>query len=504
MTEETAIIDNLGQEGPERTFLGHPRGLFVLFMAEMWERFCYYGMRVLLTLYLIEELLIGNTESFAIYGAYTALVYAAPVLGGRIADRLLGYRLAVILGGVLMAIGEFLILGGTESWLYVGMGTIIVGNGYFKANISSIVGRLYRDDDPKKDSGFTIFYIGINIGALLATTLVAEVGNIYGYKWGFALAGIGMIAGLLFFLGGQKEIRHHAEPPRPEKLKEKAFGPVNWFQATVVGSLMIIPILYLLIDHNAVVGYLLGAVAIYVLYSLLSTAFSSDKVQRDRILILIILMLFNVVFWAFFEQAGTSLTVFAKDNVDRMIGGWEMGAATTQFFNPFFILILGSIFSWMWVRLDKAGMNPNIPTKFGLGLVFLGLGYLMVKVGGGFSEAGLVPLWTLTFLYLLHTTGELFISPIGLSMVTKLVPKTMTGTVMGAWFLTFAGANFLAGQIAQLTGEVETGAEGVPNPEESLSIYTEVFSNIGFASVGTGLFLILAAVWLKRLLHGVK
>ena len=180
--------------------LGHPKALYVLFMAEMWERFCYYGMRALLTLYLINTLMMGDEAAFAIYGAYTALVYAAPVLGGKLADSLLGYRNAVILGGVLMAIGEFVILGGTESWLYLGMGAIIVGNGYFKANISSIVGKLYDDGDPRKDSGFTIFYIGINVGALLATTVCAEVGIKFGYHYGFALAGVGMILGVLVFI----------------------------------------------------------------------------------------------------------------------------------------------------------------------------------------------------------------------------------------------------------------------------------------------------------------
>ncbi len=499
---------------------GHPKALYVLFMAEMWERFCYYGMRALLTLYLIDTLMMGDTVAFAIYGAYTALVYAAPVLGGRMADQLLGYRNAVILGGVLMAIGEFLILGNhlvpsisADSWLYIGMGTIIVGNGYFKANISSIVGRLYDDSDPKKDSGFTIFYIGINIGALLATTVCAEVGNIYGYEYGFALAGFGMIIGMLFFIfmgkviGGEEMIRENAAPPDREKLRAPWIGPLSRFHVTVVLSLLIVPILYYLLVYNEVVGWLLAAIAILVIGNLLSVAFKSDRVQRDKIIVLIILMFFNITFWACFEQAGTSLTLFAERNVDRMVFGWEMGAATTQFFNPFFIMVFGSIFSWMWIALDKRGLNPSIPMKFGLGILQLGIGYLMVIVGGWFSIAYLLPLWTLTLLYLFHTTGELCLSPIGLSMVTKLAPKSMTGTVMGAWFLSFAGSNYLAGLLATLTGGAshEGGGEAVAlTAAESLATYTDVFSSIGFVTAGIGIFLIIISPLLNKMMHGVK
>ncbi len=442
----------------------HPKGLYVLFLAEMWERFCYYGMRVLLTLYLIKSLMMGDNKAFAIYGAYTALVYAAPVLGGRVADKILGYRIAVILGGVLMAIGEFMILGGTEHWLYIGMGLIIIGNGYFKANISSIVGSLYADGDTRRDSGFTIFYIGINIGALLATTVVAEVGNIYGYKYGFALAGLGMLAGLLFFVGGQKHYRHVAEAPDPVKLNAPYLGPLSLKWTTIIGTFLMVPVLYFLMVNAYVVGYLLAAIAIFVVYSLMSRGIKEGAVLRDRMIVFIILMVFNIVFWACFEQAGTSLTLFADRNVDRMIGDYEMGAATTQFFNPLFIIIMGSVFSMLWVYLNRIGKNPNIPMKFGIGLVLLGLGYLTVKIAP-VSPVYLIPLWVLGLLYFLHTVGELFISPIGLSMVTKLVPKDMTGTAMGAWFLSFAGANFMAGVLAMATG-VGNGAAEPPKYEQ--------------------------------------
>jgi len=489
---------------------GHPRGLYTLFFSEMWERFCYYGMRALLTLYLIKSLAKGDAEAFGIYGAYTALVYAAPVLGGRIADRLLGYRNAVVLGGIMMCLGEFMILGGTDTWLYVGMGAIIVGNGYFKANISTIVGKLYDDGDPRRDSGFTIFYIGINVGALLATTVCAEIGNIYGAHYGFALAGLGMIAGTLTFWLGRKNYEHAAMPPDPEKLKSPAFAGLNWHQFTIVASIAMIPLLYLLIVNNWIVGYLLAATAVYVVYSLIAEAVKDGNVARDRMLMMIVMFMFNIVFWACFEQAGTSLTLFAERNVDRHLFGWEMGAATTQFFNPAFILVFGSIFSIMWIKLTNIGRNPSIPMKFGLGIIQLGLGYLVVY---GIQSMGLVspefkmPLFTLVFLYMLHTTGELFLSPIGLSMVTKLAPKRMTGTAMGGWFLSFAGANYVAAILAKATGTGEghggEGGEAVADAATTLSTYVDVYTQMGLITVGIGLLLVLLSRPLNKLTHGI-
>lgn len=484
---------------------GHPKGLYWLFFAEMWERFCYYGMRALLILYLTKTLMKSDVESYAVYGAYTSLVYAVTVLGGKIADNLLGYRYAVLMGGILMAIGEFLILGGDEFWLLLGMAVIISGNGYFKANISSIVGRLYPDGDPRRDSGFTIFYIGINLGAFLATTVVAEVGNRYGYDKGFLLAGIGMVVGAIVFMFGQKHYEGQGLPPNREKLFAPVAGPLNRFHLTILGTIGVIPLFYALLRYNDVVGYLLLATAVYVLYVLLSAGLKGDKVLRDRMLILILLMMFNIVFWACFEQAGSSLTLFADRNVDRTVLGMEIGAATTQFFNPLYIMLFGSIFSIMWIRLSKIGKNPNIPMKFGLGIVQLGLGYLVILIGNQFvDDAFRMPLFTLALLYMLHTTGELFLSPIGLSMVTKLAPKAMTGTVMGAWFLSIAGANYVAALLAQLTGASHGETGEVLSPAQSLAQYVDIYSNMGFITVGIGLILVVFSKPLNKLMHGVR
>ncbi|HVI01331.1 MAG TPA: oligopeptide:H+ symporter [Enhygromyxa sp.] len=531
---------------------GHPKGLMVLFSAEMWERFCFYTMRGLLTLYLIKALAMKDAEAFAIYGAYNALIYAAPVIGGRVADKILGYRRAVILGAVMMMIGEFVICLGTKEAMYLGMGVIIVGNGYFKANISSIVGKLYKDGDPRRDSGFTIFYMGINLGAVMATLIGAPIGEGLaggsmgnaGYLVGFALAGVGMIAGLVIFIRGRTKLEGHGEPPDLAKLHAPFIAGMSRQTVTIAASFAVVPALYFLIQYHDVVQILLLVALAGVVVQLMQAAFRdrSDTVQRDRIFVLMILMFFNVVFWACFEQAGSSLTLFADRNVDRDVFGlFTMPASQTQFFNPAFIVLFGSVFSVLWVKLDERKLNPNIPMKFGLGIIQLGLGYLVLYVGA--SMAGVdarVPLMILALMYLLHTTGELFLSPIGLSMVTKLAPKDLTGSVMGAWFLTFAFAHSLAATIAGLTS-ADAGAGGLAQlvdagqlalrpdgtihkliytgqetltpgyldqvaaaAKTSLGSYVDIYTQMGLITVGIGVLLVLLSGLLNKMMHGVK
>jgi POT family proton-dependent oligopeptide transporter len=492
---------------------GHPKGLWVLFLAEMWERFCYYGMRTLLTLYLTQSLRMGDKKAFGTYGAYTALVYASPVIGGRVADSLIGYQLAVVLGGILMAIGEFTLIGhlfvggGQElatQLMYIGMGLIIVGNGYFKANISSIVGKLYDNRPNLKDAGFTIFYIGINVGALLATTVCAWVGKTYGREYGFGLAGIGMLLGLAQFVLGRGMLEGAGLPPDTKRLHAPFAGPLSRWHLTVLASLTAVPALYLMLTNSGVVGYLLLAVSAYVAYDLVSASIKDGKVQLHRTIGLFIFMVINVVWWALFEQAGTSLTLFAERAVDRSVFGWIMPAEMTQFFNPFFIVIFGSIFSKMWERLDSVDKSPNIPIKFGLAFFQLAMGFYMLVIGSQFvGGAFKVPLVFLGLLYLLHTTGELFLSPIGLSMVTKLAPTGKVGSVMGAWFLSFSGANFVGGEIAKLTGG-HGGAKVAQTAEAVMGTYISVYANFAYVIAGIGLLVVLLNKPFNKLLHGVK
>lgn len=425
---------------------GHPPALYMLFFAEMWERFCFYGMRALLVLYLTKGFLGMSDElSGNVYASYNALVYLTPILGGMIADRLLGYRAAIIMGGIVMAIGEFTLLVEQEFAVYAGMAMIVCGNGLFKPNISSLVGKLYADGDPRRDAGFTIFYMGINIGALTSTLLCGWIGENYGYTWGFGIAGLGMLLGIFTFHLGRGRLADHGTAPDPEKQPAR-------ITKVALGTLCAAPVLYFLLKNEQLVTYLVLIGLIVTMGSILGVALKSDKVQRERLFLLVVLWVFHALFWAFFEQAGSSLTLFTDRNVDCEIFGWTMPTSWGQFFNPAFIVIFGALFSGMWVALGKKDRDPSIPAKFGLALVQLGAGYGLLVMGAAWGVGGIVPLIFLVMCYLLHTTGELCLSPVGLSAVTKLAPKKIVGMVMGAWFLSISAGHKIAGYVNALAG----------------------------------------------------
>ena len=512
MTTETAVR--------EREILGHPAGLYILFFAEMWERFCFYGMRTLLVLYMVSEFMYGDDKAYGVYGAYLALVYLSPIAGGYIADSMIGYRWAVTLGGVIIALGEFSLLVVNEQFFYMGLAAIIVGNGFFKPNISTIVGKLYKDGDPRRDSGFTIFYMGINVGAFISTLVCGYIGERYGWTKGFLLAGIGMLLGLVTFWWGQKFLHGHGNPPSPERFK-KTILPV------VIGSIVAIPLIYFLLYHQTpyevpilssaigalsqdfaaqpVVGWLLLVTVVGVLGYLFIDALKEDKVQRDRMFVILVLWVFHSLFWAFFEQAGSSLTLFTARNVDRMIGGWEFPTTWGQSFNPLFIMIFALPFAALWPFLSRRKLNPSIPNKFALGVLQVGLGFgVLVFAATVAGDDGKTGLTFLILCYLLHTTGELCLSPVGLSMITKLAPARMTGMVMGAWFLSIAAAQYFAAILAKLTGGASgNGGESLP-AVESLPIYTDVFSLIMWLALGAAVLLFLLSFVVKHWLHGVE
>ncbi len=436
--------------------LNQPKELYILFFTEMWERFNYYGMRALLVLYMVYDLFVnkrgfGDTEAYAIYAAYGSLVYATPYIGGIIADRYLGYKKSIIFGGILMAFGEFLMMVGTEFTFYIALATIIVGNGFFKPNISSIVGGLYDDDDPRRDGGFTIFYMGINLGAAIAPILTALVMDIFGFKYAFGLAGVGMVLGLITFIKGKAKLGENGEPPSKELLKEKIFGLISKETAIYLFSIIVIPVFMLLMFYYQVMEWLFPAFGIFVLGTLLYNAIKLEKVERERLFVVIILILFSVMFWAFFEQAGSSLTLFTELNINRWVGNWQIPTPLFQSVNAFFIILLGPVFASMWIKLNKIGKEPSTPLKFAIGLIFIGLGFGSLVWGASFAEHGLVPLFFIVLIYLLNTIGELSLSPVGLSMVTKLSPKKIVGMVMGSWMLAVAFAQFFGGMIAKYT-----------------------------------------------------
>jgi len=497
--------------------LGHPRGLYVLFFTEMWERFSFYGMRALLVLYLTKHFLFDDRMSAGTFGAYGSMVYLMPVLGGFIADRYLGFRRAVTFGAVLLCCGHLLMAfegdpatvvdgvvvrdDGAVQIMFLALAFIVVGVGFLKPSISTIVGQLYEEHDPRRDQGFTIFYMGINLGALTAMLLCGWLGEAYGWRYGFGLAGIGMLAGLFTFLRGQRHFLGAGEPTNPELLRESVLGVPR--EAIIYGGGIVgVAVVWYLVQMQAVVGGLLAVVAVVAVGGVTIYALSKcTRAEQHRLLVVILLTGVSVVFWTLFEQAGTSMTLFTDRNVDRDVAGVSLQASQMGFMNPAFIILLAPAFALLWRLLSPRGLEPSTPMKFGLGVLQAGLGFLVLVVGASFADGmGQVALIWLALAYLLHTTGELCLSPVGLSMVTRLTVKEVLGVMMGIWFLSSAGASYIAGIIAG-SASVEGSPGTAVDPAASLPVYADVFNTLGWAGVGIGIAVMLVAPWLRRLMH---
>jgi POT family proton-dependent oligopeptide transporter len=485
-------------EEQDKTFLGHPRGLFVLFFAEMWERFSYYGMKALLIFYLVQHWLFSDEQASIIFGAYTALVYISPAVGGYLADRYLGQRKAVLFGAVLLVIGHCLMAvegeGGqsaVQNIFWLALSFIIVGSGFLKANISVMVGQLYPRTDIRRDPAYTIFYMGINLGAALGSLLAGYLGQTYGWRYGFGAAGIGMLLGLLVFVFGKPLLMGRGEPHDPQRLARRVAGiPFEWVVYLI--SLVAVGVVWFLIQHQKLVGGLLGisgaALVAYVLYT---AVFKLPKEDRDRIIAALYLIIAQIPFWALFEQAGASLNLFTERSVDRTLFGWEVPASMYQSLNAIYIVMLAPVFAWLWVALGRRGLEPSAPTKFALGVVQVGLGFLVLVAGAKAAGAGLTPVIFLFLIYLIHTTGELCLSPVGLSAMNRLSPASMASLIMGAWFFASATGNFAAGLISAATGGDGAGPERV----------LEVYSNVGWLAMGVGVVMLVVAKPVRRLMH---
>ncbi|VXA92796.1 MFS transporter [Luteimonas sp. 9C] len=484
----------------QKTILGHPRGLFVLFFAEMWERFSYYGMRALLIFYLVQHWMFSDSEASVIYGAYTALVYIAPVIGGYLADHYLGQRKAVVFGAVLLTFGHFLMAfegdGGQTAaeinifWLALSF--IIVGSGFLKANISVMVGQLYPRTDIRRDPAYTIFYIGINLGAALGAIIAGWLGQTYGWAYGFGAAGIGMLLGLVVFVLGKPLLMGRGESKDPARLARPVFGiKFEWLLYLV--SFVAVGVVWLLIQYQALVGFLLmGTGAALVVYVLYQSVFKLEREERHRIYAALYLIFGSILFWSLFEQAGSSLNLFTDRSVDRNIFGFEVQASVFQSINSIYIVTLGPLFAILWMWLAKRGWEPSTPTKFGLGVVQVGLGFLVLVAGTAAAGPGaLTPVLFIFLIYLLHTTGELCLSPVGLSAMNRLTPAHMASLIMGTWFFASATGNFAAGLISAATGGEGGGVERV----------MEVYSNVGWLAVGVGVLMVLIAPLIRRLMH---
>ena len=573
------------------TWFGHPRQLARLFTTEMWERFGYYGMRALLTLYLTKHFVFGDREATGLYGGYTALVYLTPLVGGYLADQYLGSKRAVKFGAIIMALGYLLLCfggetakpyatianqryeiqvveqadsevrylvdganklkikgnddgtvsllaadgstartvekGGFESGaerssfyvtiMLLALCMISVGNGFFKPNISTMVGELYAQGDKRRDAGFTIFYMGINLGSLFSQLLCPFLAVAFGWWAGFGLAAIGMLFSwtLIQFDGGK--LNGYGEPP-VRSGPDRALG-------IYALALLGIPIFYLLfvnlmnaeppVPGSGIIGYiaslslmgklLFGTFLIAVPGILIWSFINGERREFQMMLAAMVLIVFNVVFWTLFEQAGSSLTLFADRNTDLSVFGlFSISAGQTQFFNAFFIVALAPVMSILWTKLAAKGIEPSIPVKFGIALIGVGVGFLFLVWGASMvGPTFKVAIWWLAGLYFIHSFAELCISPVGLSMITKLSIARVVGLMMGVWFLSISVAQYVAGIVAQVAS-VETVGGQVTNLKVSLDTYAGVFWTIGLVSAGIGVLLLLISPLIKKWMHGVQ
>lgn len=475
----------------------HPRQLYLLFFTEMWERFSFYGMKALLLAYMVTQLKFDEPKGYAILGSYAALVYTMPMFGGMLADRFLGYRKAITFGGILMTIGH-LVLAIPEDWsFFYGMAFIICGNGFFKPNISSLVGTLYSENDPRRDSAFSIFYMGINLGAMIGGVLCGYVGQRIDWHMGFGLAGLFMILGLVVFTLGKRSLGDKGLPPQAERLQEKTAVGLSRELLIYIGSFAVVPVVVSLFHFYEAMDVIMLGLAVLSLVYILYVAFQLESVAKYRLLSAIVMIVSSVFFWAFYEQNSGSLNLFAMRNVDMHVMGFDLPAlSVNNFLPPFWVIVLSPVFAWLWLWLGRRGKEPSTPMKFALSFIFLGIGFYIFYLGCKMSmNTGLISLFIFALGYVALICGELCLSPIGLSMVTKLAPAKMVGLVMGIWFLASALGEFLAGKIGSLMSVPE---EVVDVPVKSLPYYADILNKIGLASLVLGVVLMLIVPLLRK------
>lgn len=483
-----------------RQFFGHPVGLMTLFFTELWERLSYYGMRALLVLYMTAAGSAGGLgfdaeRAGAIYGLYTAGVYLLALPGGWLADQLLGQRRAVFWGGSIIALGHFALAVDDPRFFYLGLVLIAIGTGLLKPNVSTMVGELYPEGGARRDAGFSIFYMGINVGAFIGPLVCGYLGERVNWHWGFAAAGIGMVLGLIQYVAGARHLGQAGLQPdsaddpetRRRTLRNLLLGTAAVAALALLWAVGVIPG-----SVQAVAGYtgavIVGLAIVYLIFQL--AAGGLDPVEKKRMFVIFILFIFSALFWSGFEQAGSSLNLFAERLTDRTVGGWEMPTSWLQSINPLLIIALAPVFAWIWVALARRNLEPSSPAKFAWGLILLGLGFgvmvwASILTAGQTRQVGM--LW-LILTYLLHTCGELCLSPVGLSTVTKLAPHRKVGQMMGVWFMSISLGNLIAGLVA---GQFET----LPLPQ--------LFGAVFATTTAAGLLLALLARPIRKLMSGV-
>ena len=485
---------------------GHPKGLYFLFFTEMWERFSYYGMRAIFILFMTKILLMKDADASQIYGSYTGLVYLTPLLGGYLCDKFLGNRRSIVIGGLLMAIGQFFMFlsasagaDGGISLMWMGLTAIIIGNGFFKPNISTMVGQLYPPNDRRIDSAFTIFYMGINLGAFFSPLICGSMD----FKWGFLAACVGMLIGLVAFIFGQKKYLI-SEDGRPIGLPVKKLDLKSI--ALIIGSIAII---FFMLNFKQMFNSDVDIISYFIYGSmilmpiLIFTDKSLTKIETERITVIFLLAFFVIFFWGAFEQAGASLTLFADRQTERTIFGWEMPASYFQSVNPLAILVLAPIFTIIWGFLYARKLEPSSPKKMAIGLGLVALGYVVIAIAvKGLGIGDKVSMWWLIGLYVIHTMGELCLSPIGLSMVSKLAPLRLSSLMMGTWFLANAAANKFAGTLSALIPGGEDGAGGATSflGFQITNLYEFFILFIIMSGVAAAILFFLSS-WLEKRMH---
>jgi POT family proton-dependent oligopeptide transporter len=494
---------DVGVQLPRDTrFFGHPRGLSTLFFTEMWERFSYYGMRALLILFMTAAPAAGGlgfdaVTAGAVYGLYTSMVYMTTLPGGWIADRLIGPQNAVLYGGILIAAGHFSMALPSLTSFYVGLALIVIGTGLLKGNVSVIVGRLYGPDDERRDAGYSIFYMGINTGAFIAPLVCGYLGQRVDWHLGFGAAGVGMTLGLIQYTLGRKHLgdagRYPAKAESHEAAVQQKRQVILWISIVtaiiVLGGLGMytgmLPITPTQLSDAA--GYFLLGLTVAFFGWLFITPGWTPR-ERKQLYVVGVLFLAAALFWSQFEQAGSTLNLFADRNTQNSLFGWEFPSSFYQSLNSLFLIALAPVFAWLWIRLARAHREPSSPAKFGVGLVLVGAGFVVLAVGAIFAEQGVKvsPMW-LTLVYLLHTCGELALSPVGLSAMSKLAPIRIGGLIMGVWFLASAVGNYIGGRLAGFY--------------ESMTL-PSLFGAVAAFGIGAGVLLLLVSPSLGRVERG--
>jgi POT family proton-dependent oligopeptide transporter len=468
----------LNQLNAINSFSSQPKALYILSFTELWERFSYYGIRSLLMFYMISELGFSDASAYGVYGMYFALVSASSLAGGYIADHYLGNRKAIYLGAMIIIAGHAILLLPSQNFLNLGLGFIIAGTGFFKANITSLLGQYYQPHDPRRDSGFTIFYMGINLGAFLAPFACGYIGKTLGWHYGFGVSGLGMLLGLLVFYLSNEALGNIGCIPDKNKLYKRGFLRLSPYQIILISTLLSIPVFAGCIHYHDLMGNFLYCSGVIALIALIAMAFRCKGEERRSMLTLITMMPFFVAFWASFEQAGASINLFIDRHVNRDLLGYEIPTAWFLSLTPFLIIILGSAFSMLWLQLGKRNLEPNTPVKFALAFFQASLSFWFLKLGveEGLGIGAISMIWVVLY-YFFRTTSELCIIPIAFSMVTKLAPPHLTSFMMGVFFLSVSFAQVAAQQVAKYFTAAHGMKEVVHLQDKaiSLSIFGQIF-----------------------------